>query len=279
MKTAYSITPSWLVKSRKELKDGVKNLSKLGFKLLNEKFVKKMPTVPEKVKQLHKAFSAKGVDLVLAQRGGYGSMKLLPYVNFDLIRENPKTLAGFSDLSTLLNSIYERTGLTTLHSPMVWNFSKPAGFTVKSFMNAVNGFPEKNLFKDAPISVYKHGKAKGTLKGGNLVTLAALIGTEWDVKTAGTILFLEDVDEKLHKIDRCITQWVLCGKFKGVGGLILGDFRGIKNKKVYEMLADQMKVNFPVVHCPYIGHVKNKITLPVGAKVELDTKKKTLILI
>jgi len=274
----YTITPSWLIEKKKDFFDGVKTLEKLGFTILNKRLVARLPSPREKAKQLHDAFKDKNVDMILAQRGGYSSMKSLPYIDFDLIKKHPKLIAGFSDLSTLLNTIYERTGIVTLHSPMVLNLTDPTDFTVKSFMNAVNGFPDKDLFAGAPVTVYHAGKAAGTLKGGNLITITALINTEWEISAKGSILFLEDVDEKLHAVDRYLTQWILAGKFKGVKGLILGDFRGIENRDVYKILAEQMKIDFPVVHCPYIGHVKNKITLPVGAKVKLDTGRKSLVI-
>jgi len=228
------------------------------------------------MQQIHAAFLNKRVEIILAQRGGYGSMKILPYLDFDLIKRNPKIFAGFSDLSTMLNALYERTGLITLHAPMVINFSNPTPFTVRSFLNAVHDFPDKNLFAAAPVKVYKRGIAQGTLKGGNLITLTTLIGTDWAIDTEGAILFFEDVDEKLHKVDRYLTQWILAGKLDKIKGLILGDFRGVKNKDVYKILAEQMKVDFPVVGCPYIGHGRNKITLPVGARVELNTPQKSL---
>jgi muramoyltetrapeptide carboxypeptidase len=124
--------------------------------------------------------------------------------------------------------------------------------------------------------VYAPGTARGVLKGGNLVTLAALIGTEWEIDPRGAILFLEEVDELLYKIDRHLTQWVLGGKFRGVRGLVLGNFRGVANREVYKVLASQIKIDFPVVHCPCVGHLKHKITLPVGARVELNTAEKYL---
>jgi len=203
-------------------------------------------------------------------------MKLLPYLDFNLIKRNPKIFAGFSDLSAILNAIPERTGLITLHSPMVINFSEPSNFTRRSFLNALNGFPEKNLFARVPVSVYRSGIARGSLKGGNLITLTALIGTEWEVDTDGAILFFEEADEKLYKVDRSLTQWILSGKLRKIKGLILGDFNGLKIKDVYRVLAKQMKIHFPLIHCPYIGHGENKMTLPVGAMAEMNTFKKSL---
>ena len=276
MKIIYPVLPSWLIQKRKNFTDGVRNLEKLGFKVLNRRFVTRLPSNSQKVSQIHSAFRDKRVDIVLAQRGGYSSMKVLPHIDFRLIKRNPKIFAGFSDMSTLLNAIYERTGLITLHSPMIINFSVPRRFTVRSFLNAVGGFPQKNLFAGAPVRVYRHGSARGVLKGGNLATLTSLIGTEWEIDTSGSVLFLEDVDEKLYRVDRYLTQWILAGKLRKIRALILGDFRGLRNTEVYRILSTQMKINFPVAHTPYIGHGKNKITLPVGAIVDLNTSPKSL---
>ena len=278
MKVIYPLLPSWLIKKKKDFVDGVKNLEKLGFKVLNQRFVTRLPPNRKKIEQIHSAFLDKRAELILAQRGGYSSLKLLPLLDFELIRKNPKVLAGFSDVSTLLNAIYERAGLVTFHSPMIVNFSQPHKFTVRSFLNAVQGFPQKNLFAGAPVRVYRHGKARGILKGGNLATLTSLMGMEWEIETAGSVLFLEDVDEKLYRVDRYLTQWILAGKLRKIRALILGDFSGLKSVDVYKILSTQMKINFPVVHTPYIGHGKNKITLPVGANVSLDTSQKSLTL-
>jgi muramoyltetrapeptide carboxypeptidase len=278
LKVVYPVLPSWLIEKKRDFVRGVKNLEKLGFKVLQRRFVTRLPSNRRKVDQIHSAFRDQRAEVILAQRGGYSSMKLLPHLDFGLIAKNPKIFAGFSDLSCLLNAIHERTGLITLHSPMVITFANPRRFTVRSFLNAMRGFPQKNLFDGAPVRVYRRGNARGVLKGGNLATLSALIGTEWDVDAAGSVLFLEDVGEKLYRVDRYLTQWVLAGKFRRVKGLILGDFHGLRNKEVYRVLSAQMKINFPVVHCPYIGHGKNKITLPVGATVQLDTTKRSLTL-
>jgi len=279
MKTIYTITPSWLIKNRQDYLQGLKTLGKLGFKVLNGRILSSLPSPQRKAEEITQAFRNGKAGIILAQRGGYSSLKTLPFIDFNVIRRNPKLLAGFSDISTLLNSVYENTGLVTLHSPMVLNFSNPSRFTVSSFMNALDGFPDPELFGKAPVKVFKSGKASGTLKGGNLVTLTSLIATKWEMKTEGAIIFLEDVDEELHRIDRYLTQWLLAGKFRGVKGLILGDFRGVKPGDVFNILSSQLKINFPVVHCPYIGHVKHKITLPVGARVLLDTGKKSLLML
>jgi muramoyltetrapeptide carboxypeptidase len=270
------VTPSYLIKKKRGFTAGLKQLAGMGFHVLNPDFPQALPTPQEKAEQLHRAFADPGVDLLLALRGGYSAMKTLPFLDFDLIKRHPKLIAGFSDLSALLNPIFERTGLVTLHAPMLINLDTPTPFTLKSLTNAVSGFPEKNLFKGARLKVYRPGSAAGILKGGNLITLTALLKTDWEIATEGAILFFEDVDEKLHEVDRYLTQWILSGKFKGVQALILGDFRGIRSRQVYDILASQMELDFPVVHCPNIGHVANKLSLPIGAVVELDTGRKQL---
>ncbi|BCR04342.1 peptidase S66 [Desulfuromonas versatilis] len=278
MNNVFIATPSYLIKKKRDFTGGIAQLAKLGFNVINPEFPRVLPSPQEKAAQIHGAFADPAVDLILALRGGYSAMKSLPHIDFELIRKHPKIIAGFSDLSALLNPIFERTGLVTLHAPMVINLGTPTAFTLNSLVNAVRGYPEKNLFKGARLKVYHPGSAAGVLKGGNLITLTALIDTDWEIDTAGAILFLEDVDEKLHEVDRYLTQWILAGKFKGIKGLILGDFRGIRSQKVYDILASQMDLDFPVVHCPYIGHVPNKITLPVGAKVELNTERRQLVI-
>jgi len=278
LNNVFVVTPSYLIRKKRDFNAAIKQLTRLGFNVINPEFPQTLSSPQEKADQIHGAFADPDVDMILALRGGYSAMKSLPYIDFDLIKKYPKIIAGFSDLSALLNPIFERTGLVTLHAPMVINLDMPTAFTLKSLVNAVNGYPEKNLLKGARCKSYNSGSTSGILKGGNLITLTALIDTDWEIDTAGAILFLEDVDEELHEVDRFLTQWILARKFKGIKALILGDFRGIRSQKVYDILASQMAVDFPVLHCPYIGHVANKITLPIGAKVELNTDNKQLLI-
>lgn len=278
MKNVFIVTPSYLIKKKRDFNRGINQLLKLGFNVINPEFPTVVPSPQEKAQQIITAFADPNTDWILAQRGGYSAMKTLPYLDFDVIARHPKIIAGFSDLSALLNPIYERTGMTTLHAPMVVNLDNPTAFTIDSFLNALNGYPERNLFKGAPVKVYNPGTAVGTLKGGNLITLTALIDTDWEMDADNCILFLEDVGEKLYQIDRYLTQWIMAGKLRRVKGIVLGDFGGLKSRQVYQILASQMELNFPVVHCPCVGHVTDKITMPIGAEVELNTSKKQLVI-
>lgn len=278
MQNVFIVSPSYLIEKKQDFVDGINQLSKLGFTVLNPDFPETPLSPNEKASQLLDAFQNPHVEVILALRGGFSAIKTLPYLDFSVIRKHPKIFAGFSDLSALLNPVYERAGFVTLHAPMVINLNSPTAFSIDSFLNAVKGYPEKNLLHQAHTEIYRHGVATGVLKGGNLVTLSSLIGTAWDIDPANSILFFEDVDEEFHEVDRYLTQWVLSGKFNKVKGLILGDFRGLKNEDVFNILASQLEIDFPILHTRNIGHVENKITLPVGATVEMDTNRKHLLI-
>ena len=278
MNNVFIITPSYLLKKKRVFNAALKQLSRLGYTIINPEFPQQLPSPQAKAAQLHAAFADPAIDMILALRGGYSAMKTLPFIDFELIRQHPKIIAGFSDLCALLNPISERTGMVTLHAPMLINLDAPTPFTLRSLANAVSGYPQPNLLKGARCTVYRPGSARGVLKGGNLITLTALLKTDWEIETRGAILFFEDVDEKLHQVDRYLTQWLLAGKLAGIKALVLGDFRGIRSRQVYEILASQMDISFPVLHCPNIGHVANQITLPIGAEVELDTERRQLLI-
>ena len=278
MNNVFIITPSYLIKKKRVFNAAIKQLTSLGYTIINPEFPQRLPSPQAKAAQLHAAFADPAIDLILALRGGYSAMKVLPFIDFELIRQHPKIIAGFSDLCALLNPIFERTGMVTLHAPMLINLDAPTPFTLRSLANAVCGYPQQNLLKGAHCRVYRHGSATGVLKGGNLITLTALLKTDWEIDTEGAILFFEDVDEKLHQVDRYLTQWLLAGKLAGIKALVLGDFRGIRSRQVYEILASQMDIRFPVLHCPEIGHVANQITLPIGAEVALHTERRQLLI-
>ncbi|PKN02133.1 MAG: LD-carboxypeptidase [Elusimicrobia bacterium HGW-Elusimicrobia-1] len=274
--SAYVIAPAWLIKSRREHLLAERNLRRLGFNILNPAFRPAHMLCAgsaAKAAEIRRAFLDPRADVVMALRGGYGSMKILPYLDFSVIKKSPKILAGFSDLSALLNPIYEKTGVIGLHSPMLWNFTSLRPLATRSFINALDGFPNKNLLDGAVSRTFAAGRSTGVLKGGNLVTLTALIGTPWETDTRGAVVFLEDVDEKMHEIDRCLAHWALAGKFQGIRGLALGDFRGVDTRAVFDVIRSLVNVKCPVIYCPDVGHVPRKITFPVGARVALNAPR------
>ena len=247
-------------------------------------------TDKERVSDLHAMFADDSVDAILPFRGGWGCNRLLPLIDFDLIQDNPKILVGFSDITTLLLSIYARTGLITFHGPV--GKSDWTDFTVKNFRDVLHGatsytftIAEDQLCDDCDtLSVVTPGKAKGRLLGGNLTVLAAMMGSDYLPQWENSILFIEDVGEAVYRIDRMLTQLKLNGILDKVSGFVLGQCSGCDPSNSYsqsmeDILDDHIKpLQVPAFSGAMIGHIKNMTTLPVGLPVSINAQKGTMSL-
>jgi muramoyltetrapeptide carboxypeptidase len=218
-------------------------------------------------------------------------------LNYDLIKSNPKVIIGYSDITALLNSIYSETGLVTFHGPVgISTFNE---FSV-TYFNEVLVHPENNLVlisvkgddqKDTNgLTTIVSGEAVGELVGGNLLVLNSLIGTKYDFNGEGKIIFLEEIGEEPYRIDRMLTQLIQSGKFDKAAGIAMGVFKNCEPKEkgpsfstsfsLMEVLFDRLSnLNIPVIYGLSFGHIKNKFTLPVGIKAELDTMNQTITLL
>lgn len=263
---AALITPSALINEKAIYTRGCAALENLGVHVHSGVFQRRLPDTQAKVAELHAAYQDPAIHLILAQRGGSGAMKLLPFLDWDVIRSQPKVLAGFSDVTALLNVIHERTGQVTWHAPMLRYLGDNHPVMRRSFQNAVKGFPRANLLAGSRVHLLQPGSGEGVLKGGNLATLTALIGTPYDLDTRGAVLFLEDIGELPHRLDRMLTQWIMAGKFAQVRAVILGDFSGVPATKVWAFIRGQIPRTIPVLRCSAIGHVPSCLTLPIGAQ-------------
>ncbi len=235
---------------------------------------------------------------IICLRGGYGCSRLLPRLDFDLIRRNPKVLVGYSDVTALLNPIHARTGLVTFHGPIAdQTFS---AYTLAELRKVViEGQAGVTLgaappFEAAPGKVERTnrvvtlapGRATGRLMGGNLTLLAHLAGTPFAPATRGAILFLEDVQERVYSIDRMLTQLWLAGQLQQAAGIVLGKFTEVPPARhahqftLEQVLRDRFEnLGVPVVRGLMIGHVADQTTLPIGCQVELDADAQTLTLL
>lgn len=270
------------------------NLSSLGFKLKLGKYLREKKgylagTDEQRLEDLHWAFSDKEVDAVWCIRGGYGATRILPKVNFDLIKKNPKIFIGYSDITALSTAIYQKTGLITFHGPV--GTSDYNDFTKSNVLNvlmnptpqyklenaAENLANESNLFR---MEVITPGKCRGKLIGGNLSLLSAMDGTPYALKDLkGKILFLEDIEERPYRIDRMLTQMLQAHDFKQLAGIALGVFEGCNPKPdensltLLECLTDRLgNLGIPVIYGLSFGHINHQYTLPVGIEAELDTE-------
>lgn len=267
-------------------------------KLIYAKNVKKgsgykSRSIRERVDDIHEMFINKDVAGVFCIRGGYGSSQLLDSISFDLIRRNPKIFVGYSDITALHLAIQKTVGLVTFHGPvMLSNFSE---LTERSF--------RQNLFTESPAGILANpnlkspvrivhpvrtitpGRVRGSLTGGNLSLISALMGTRYEIDTKGRILFIEDVDEPPYKIDRYLTQLHSSGKLSQAAGIVFGMCvnctTGLSastwDKSLGEVLDDIIKpLNIPAFYGLAFGHHSDQFTIPYSISAELNADDCTL---
>lgn len=288
--------------SDEELQDAIKILNQLGFETTySDKILLQSGyfagTDKDRADDLMEKFSDKSIRGIVCARGGYGCSRILPMLDYDVIRSNPKVLIGYSDITALLYGIYQKSGLITFHGPVatstfndysVDNFKRVLINPEQShlFLNSTSG-DDENVY--GVKSIVK-GKGKGRLVGGNLSIMVSLIGTEYDVDYSNRIIFIEEIGEEPYRIDRMLTQMIQTGKFNNAAAVMMGIFRKCEVKKesdltaksftLMEVLEDRLgKLKIPVVYGMSFGHVKNKFTIPFGALAALDADKQTFTLL
>ncbi|MGB3802112.1 MAG: LD-carboxypeptidase [Lewinella sp.] len=236
-------------------------------------------TDQERLDDLHAMFADRDVKAVWCARGGYGSARLLPQLNYELIRRNPKILIGYSDITALLNAISLQTGLITYHGPV--GSSEFTPFTERYLRNAVMEGEEWQRIELAERTeeqyVIHPGSATGTLWGGNLSLLAAMVGTGAIPDLTDKLLFIEEVGEKPYRVDRMLTQLRQAWNLREAGGIILGTFHDCeadaddRSLTLRETLTDRLgDLGIPVAYGLPIGHIKDMCTLPVGGEVRFN---------
>jgi len=248
-------------------------------------------TDEERVADLNWALSDPSIKGVLCLRGGYGAMRYLPSIDFDAVRSNQKVVIGYSDITALLVALYEKTSLVCFHGPV--GTSTPCEYSTNWMMSAIT--------KKSPLGTYSQpdratagkgefelvtihgGRATGLLTGGNLTLLTHLLGTPYAPDLRGKILFIEDVTEAPYRIDRMLTHLWLSGELQKVKGVAVGQFTDCDSQepgsawKVKDVLEIRLQgLGVPVLTGLAIGHVRDKITLPLGVQAELDADKQTL---
>ena len=231
--------------------------------------------------QLHEFFADDEIDAILCTRGGYGAIRLLNKIDYNLIKNNPKIFAGFSDVTALLVSLTTNCGLKTFHSPMpVSNFGNDIvpQITENSFLDICGGDRFKTKLEGKVYSL-ANVIEEGILWGGNLATLASMVGTNF-IPNEKFILFLEDVNEPAYKIDRYLTQLMFDKKFiKNIRGIALGSFTNLDDEKLFDSIFYELgeKLNISIMSGLKIGHVDEQITIPLGININFDTENKQII--
>ncbi len=225
----------------------------------------------DRLADLHDMFLDNDVKAILCARGGYGTSRLLNNIDYDLIRERPKPLAGYSDITALLLSIYNMTGIHAWHGPMLRGISGREGY-LKTLLRLMSGDGAIG-FRLKEKNVLRRGKARGRLLGGNLSMICAMIGTPFLPPFEDSIFFIEERGEPLYRIDRMLTQLRLSGALNGVKGLISGNFQDCGDpEKIDALLLETFFSECPVYRGFPAGHGEKNHPLPIGAEAEMDTE-------
>lgn len=229
------------------------------------------------------------IDCILCGRGGYGVLRILEKLDFATIRKNPKIIIGFSDVTALLTPIFEHTGLVTFHGPVaVSTFNNFTQEHFKKVLFSNNNF-EPIITQEPNAIVINEGKAKGVLKGGNLRMIVSTLGTPYEPNFDNSILFLEDVSEPAYKVDRMLSQLLISGKLKNCKGIIFGQFDNLNSRQAFHPgysytireVIEQLysKLNIPIMLGMPFGHVKDKLTLPLGILTEINTNNRSITIL
>lgn len=255
---------------------GVEVLKDLGFQVTipREIFKRKRYLAGddmERAKIVNRLFSDPGIQGILCARGGYGALRILNHLDWDLIRKNPKPFMGYSDITSILTAILSETGMPVFHGPHVVSLATADAKTLASFVDALSG-PAKTIeIHDG--KAIREGIGMGILKGGNLATLCHLLGTRFQPDFAGAVLFFEDIGEPAYKIDRMLTQMKLAGIFDKIHGVITGSFENCDNEEYIEEIVGECfhEYQVPVLFGLDAGHGKTNLSLSFGRMIRMDT--------
>jgi len=296
---ARSIAMPWINEELQEI--AKERFKKLGLILSFSKHVQEIDefnssSIQSRIEDLHEAFGDPAIKLVITVIGGFNSNQLLRYLNYDLIKNNPKILCGYSDITALTNAIYAKTGLVTYSGPQFFSFGDKKGFdySLEYFKKCLmfekpfellpsaqwsddrwaNDQENRNFIKNDGYWVLNQGRARGTIIGGNQCTINLLHGTEYMPDISDSILFLED-DNEAHvaTIDRDLQSIVHQPGFNTVRGIVFGRFQ-LKTGMTKDLLTKIVKTkkeldNLPIVANVDFGHTTPLITFPIGGEVEV----------
>ena len=299
--TVALVNPSGAIYEREPYERATENLRALGLQVREAPHLRARHghfagTDAQRAGDINAMFADAGVQGILALTGGSGGGRILPLIDYDLVRRNPKFLGGFSDLTALLNAVHRRTGLVTFHSPMAaseWN-----AFSVEHF-RAVAMQGEAALMRNPPskedalaprqhrIRTIRGGRAQGPLVGGNLAVLSAIAGSAYWPVFDGAILFLEEVNEYIYRVDRMLSTLRLAGALDRLAGVVLGAFTncGPGDGNFGTLTLDEVfddyfgALGVPVYRGASFGHIPLKFTLPIGVPAAIDADAGTVQLL
>ncbi|WP_238333375.1 S66 peptidase family protein [Luteimonas marina] len=252
-------------------------------------------TDAERAGDLNAMFADKSVKAIICARGGSGAARVLPLLDYDLIRRNPKVLLGYSDITALHNALLAQAGLISFHGPIgsgSWNSFNADQFRrvffdreAMQYRNVADVGDELVQRRNRTVTI-SGGRARGELVGGNLTVLTALAGSPYLPDFTGKILFLEDVSEAPYRIDRMFSTLKLMGALDRIAGLIFGECTdcdpggGYGSLTLPQIFDDHVKpLKIPAYRGAMIGHIRQQFIVPVGGRVEMDADAGTFRLL
>ena len=284
------VSPSGAIskQTKRQLDSGIKFLQKLGFKTVIGKNALKADnfsagTGQERADDINDMFSDSSINAIMCTQGGETANSCLPFVNWNIIRKNPKIFTGISDITALLISMYSKSNLVTFHgNDVMWGFGrKPSKYDANEFIERLISKKIGVLNKNSAWVTIRKSSAEGTLLGGNLTCFMKLIGTEYFPDLTNSILFLEEYRPRPEQLEYKLEQLKQMGVFDKINGVLIGHIDGIDNKNIKQNMESILfriteDYDFPIVKCHDFGHNCPNTTLPVGIKVRLDADKKEL---
>ncbi len=265
-----------------EFKRGIEILQQFGFRVKIAQGIEKKEKYlagsdQHRTAIFHNIWRDPEVKAVLAVRGGYGSLRILSSLDYNLIRFHPKIFIGFSDITALHCAIHGHTGLITFHGPVLTSLAKHDDTSVHSFFDTLTSGLCRPICERS-IEILRSGNASGEIVGGNLTTAVHLLGTPFEISWKDKLVFLEDIGEAPYRIDRMLSHLSMAGRLSDIRGLILGSFTNCGEKefiweRVLQLLESEhvpVWANFP------IGHGKENRIVPFGAFAEMDSSTATL---
>lgn len=229
------------------------------------------------------------VDAIICGRGGYGVMRILDHLDWEAIKQNPKIIMGFSDITALVNPVYSLANIISFHGPVGYSsFNKYTTDHVRKLLFNENWDTLEVDFSQGS-SIGTAEIAEGELVGGNLKLVVSILGTPFEPDFNNKILFLEDVSEQPYKIDRMLTQLRLAGVFNKVKAVLVGNIGPLDKRygfepygsytirEVFEQLL--VPTGLPVLVDLPFGHTRNNLAMPIGAQVSIDPDKKVMTLL
>lgn len=218
------------------------------------------------------------VKALLAVRGGYGSLRILSSIDYNMIKSCPKIFIGFSDITALHTAIFNQTGLVSFHGPMLTTLAASDKKTIRSFFETITR-GEIAPIHPSSLQILQKGSTRGILAGGNLTTALHLLATPYEVPWQDKIIFLEDTGEAPYRIDRMLTHLKLAGRLENIRGLLLGSFTHCGDKEIIWKRVSELfeGTNIPIWADFPFGHGNQNMTMPIGLEASMDSSKGQLL--